>query len=571
MSIRIMRTAWFGLLLFVLTGLGIAETNKLYRERIYEPMVMKQSLLQEFYGVPVEEMYLYAWSDSTQSWRLMPFQVDERIIMANPYDPAKSRFFYACSDQALDDGLFDEDDELVFMIRDMGDQAPPKAWIDNAEAKSFNKRLEIRVYDPRSYEKSAFAYLFRSSTITESVPTPYQFTYYPDADSLCSKYYNVAIDKNFGILRSIQLNPPFGTGVDIFDRQKILLNGYGDFGVVGIPFVNTNEMYLKVYSDYKGYTKNPVVRMVREVRMTIRLGYTRLEDAMAFFVAVKFYPFSGTLEGGEALDPNSLAEAFPEAEVYLELYNLRQSWDLSPAAAGMRFFSKRNNGLVVDGVADVPDPVIEKPINEWMLTAGDQGAIFSMTTFPDTVADAIQLYFYDNSSGGMGDAHIFKGAKDTGDGKSYGDQGFLMSVPKSLKLGFLMYFLPGTFNTREQAQQLADYIEHRALPVTFLTGVEQVEEVIASHFQMLQNYPNPFNAGTRLTFQLSRPQHVVCTIYDVAGHRIATLADQRFGSGGHELSWDGRDQDGRSLPSGVFFAVLQGASFRAERKLLLLR
>ncbi len=545
-----------------------ADASKLYRERLYEPVVLKQSLLQSFYGVPVGEMYLYAWSDSTQSWRLMPFQVDERVVMAepNPLFGTKVRIFYAISDLTPDDGLFDADDELAFMLRDMGDQAPGKRWIDNDEAKKF-ERLEIRLYDRHDYDKAAFAYLFRSTTITEAVPTPYEFRYFPEKDSLSSRYYNVAIDKEFGILKTIQINPPFGTGVDIFDRQKIMINGTALISGFNVPLNSRNEYYLKVYPDYLGYTKKPVVRLVRETHQTVRLGDEELEQKVAFYVPIKFYPFCGSLEGGVALDVESINEQFPEGELKLFLNNIRQSWDLSPKAHGMRLYSTYNDGLLIDGIPDTYNKRLDKPVSEWILATGAQGALFSVTAYPDTVAE---FYYHDNSAGGIGDAAIFKGAKDTGDMMSWGDHGFSMNKPNSLQLAFLMYFLPAGFNDRAKAEALYHHILEPALPATF-TGVTVHERSGIADHRLLYNYPNPFNAGTRLTFETARPERLHCAIYAVNGRRVAVVAERHFSAGRHELVWEGRDQAGDALPSGVYIAVVQGASVRMERKLLLLR
>ncbi len=86
------------------------------------------------------------------------------------------------------------------------------------------------------------------------------------------------------------------------------------------------------------------------------------------------------------------------------------------------------------------------------------------------------------------------------------------------------------------------------------------------------SYPNPFNPTTTIEFFLASDTKVTLAIYDVAGRRVrALISDEMTGAGLHKVDWNGKDDAGRKLASGVYFA-----SFRAEgqveaRKLILLR
>ena len=101
---------------------------------------------------------------------------------------------------------------------------------------------------------------------------------------------------------------------------------------------------------------------------------------------------------------------------------------------------------------------------------------------------------------------------------------------------------------------------------------ERARAVLPESLQLVQNFPNPFNGSTVFRFALSRPGEVELAIYNLAGQRVATLADGAWGVGTHSLSWDGRDESGRALGSGVYFYRLKNASTQTSpRKLLLLR
>jgi len=87
----------------------------------------------------------------------------------------------------------------------------------------------------------------------------------------------------------------------------------------------------------------------------------------------------------------------------------------------------------------------------------------------------------------------------------------------------------------------------------------------------LANHPNPFNPTTRIAFTLPAPGHVEIAIFDLRGACVATLAAGERAEGAQALDWDGRDANGRALPSGVYLARLGTAAGSASRRLVLLR
>ena len=88
---------------------------------------------------------------------------------------------------------------------------------------------------------------------------------------------------------------------------------------------------------------------------------------------------------------------------------------------------------------------------------------------------------------------------------------------------------------------------------------------------LAQNYPNPFNPETTIRFDLPRSQEIDLAVYDLTGQKIATLAHGLRGAGIHSLRWDGRDERGRGLASGVYLYRLTAGDRVKTRKLLLLR
>jgi hypothetical protein len=86
---------------------------------------------------------------------------------------------------------------------------------------------------------------------------------------------------------------------------------------------------------------------------------------------------------------------------------------------------------------------------------------------------------------------------------------------------------------------------------------------------LTQNYPNPFNPATTIRFYLNERRKVRLIIFDLAGHRVRTLVESELAAGEQALSWDGRDEQGRSIASGVYFYELLVGNKVERRKMTL--
>ena len=86
-----------------------------------------------------------------------------------------------------------------------------------------------------------------------------------------------------------------------------------------------------------------------------------------------------------------------------------------------------------------------------------------------------------------------------------------------------------------------------------------------------QNTPNPFNPTTTIAFTLPQSQHVSLVIYDAAGRVVKTLADGITGFGTHNMVWDGTDNTGNQVGSGIYFYRLETGSFIESKKMVLIK
>jgi len=90
-------------------------------------------------------------------------------------------------------------------------------------------------------------------------------------------------------------------------------------------------------------------------------------------------------------------------------------------------------------------------------------------------------------------------------------------------------------------------------------------------FRLRPGFPNPFNAAIQIPYALAAEGAVELMVYDALGQRVRTLVARQQSAGEYQEVWDGRDEKGREVASGVYVVVLRLAAQQAAQKVLLLR
>ncbi|MFQ5584263.1 MAG: T9SS type A sorting domain-containing protein [Calditrichia bacterium] len=93
---------------------------------------------------------------------------------------------------------------------------------------------------------------------------------------------------------------------------------------------------------------------------------------------------------------------------------------------------------------------------------------------------------------------------------------------------------------------------------------------IPAEFALSQNYPNPFNPATTITISLPEDRKVQLHIYDITGRQLRTLLEQPLPAGVHQLVWNGRNDKGGLVSSGVYVYRIIAGDFVQSRKMVLM-
>lgn len=99
----------------------------------------------------------------------------------------------------------------------------------------------------------------------------------------------------------------------------------------------------------------------------------------------------------------------------------------------------------------------------------------------------------------------------------------------------------------------------------------EFEPGLPKDFQLDQSFPNPFNSETTIGFRLPQADHVTLVITNALGRRVRTLIDRRLSPGKYQVQWDGKDELGTQVASGVYIYSISTGEHRQSRKMMLLK
>ena len=100
---------------------------------------------------------------------------------------------------------------------------------------------------------------------------------------------------------------------------------------------------------------------------------------------------------------------------------------------------------------------------------------------------------------------------------------------------------------------------------------EDREDGVSGEFALGQNYPNPFNPQTSISFHLKQSGKVSIRVYNILGQRVRDLVDGYYQNGEHKADWDGKDDNGKDVSTGIYFYQIKTENSIQAKKMVLLR
>ncbi|RMF58481.1 MAG: T9SS C-terminal target domain-containing protein, partial [Calditrichaeota bacterium] len=142
----------------------------------------------------------------------------------------------------------------------------------------------------------------------------------------------------------------------------------------------------------------------------------------------------------------------------------------------------------------------------------------------------------------------------------------LGSSPKLIIIGFPLYYMEQSSAQQIITQALLDFGE--------VSGIEDPTQNSAPSFaeiELFQNFPNPFNPKTLISYRLPVATEIELAVYNVLGQKIATLVTGFQKAGTYSVEWNGKDDNGIDVATGIYLFRLHAGNYIKVRKMILLR
>lgn len=182
-----------------------------------------------------------------------------------------------------------------------------------------------------------------------------------------------------------------------------------------------------------------------------------------------------------------------------------------------------------------------------------------------------EIYVYHGVSEVEKYMFLSRGITDTASLSPYDQSYCISSGPFALEPGMsdtVAFAVIGANDLGRLRQAAANAIEdyRAATPVT-----ESDDVLLPESYALEQNYPNPFNPETNIAYTVLRPGRITIEVFNLVGQRVVTLLDQYQPAGNHLVRWDGADERGNPVASGVYLYRMKAEGFSSVKKMLLLK
>ena len=504
--------------------------------RSEEPIELEGAAVPNLLGYSVDDFAVYKWSEG--EFQPIAFQVDER-------GPGGGYF-----GEEAETGYLDENDQIVFMVEDVGGKARTDVWLEHANVDP-EHRYEVELEDPLNPGQKGWVYLFLGADLPRSSAD------YMSLDSenplivSSDRYREEYFEDLPGAQSGLFLLPGIGgSDVDMNDRMKFRLKLSPLFDWQTEEDGQVEEVH---------YKDGPV-RVIVAYNISLPLISFTISNTQVLY------------HRQMSIVRNKISQLnYPEVKRMLWLS------DNNYAIKDFVYYDNRGGGPEDDATfTDVVDGDGLRdegaPFTFAEVVSPTNGATVSVQDNSIIPAEETSSYYCDE----CGD----EAWPDTGDGHKWGENGtWLKNIP----------FQTETFDLESWNWRLAAYTDgshggtyarryfNRVMVSTDWQAANGVADeapgaVAPAALRLEQNQPNPFNPRTTIRFAVpERSGAVSLDVYDAAGHRVRRLVQGRMAPGTHALTWDGRDDAGRQVASGIYTYRLETAEQSLTRRMLLLK
>lgn len=199
-----------------------------------------------------------------------------------------------------------------------------------------------------------------------------------------------------------------------------------------------------------------------------------------------------------------------------------------------------------------------------------EGVLVEVSDLTLTAINPYDFTVNDNSGTCLVDGDFLTAADQNPNNKLYINQsdGYIVAFGDTVRPGETISFIKGIF-TYSYGTYKISLRDGNDIGVT--TGINKNFKPAPLSYQLKQNYPNPFNPETRIYFEIPKSQNVTIVVYNILGQRIKVLTKEVFAAGQHVINWDGRNQAGKLVPSGVYIYRIKAGNFIQARRMILLK
>jgi hypothetical protein len=417
---RALRTASMGAALCISITLALFHQPATAADlkRPYESIMVTGAQLPLFSNVPVNEIFVYSYVDGL--WKQLAFQIDEKD---------------GGSFLAAGNNLLNANDEICFMAADLGDSVADHNWISDASSAVYQRYQIKAVNNSLISNKSAFAYIYRSTALTIDPSVSAYMSYVPAGagaanDTIRARGYILGHDTN-AIPDYLALRNGTAKTSDILDRWKIRYSGF----YFRNPSFSYHDTEISALSDSMLTLKSGRIRTFRKCDFACRL-FSQMVSPVSIYTV--YYPYHAVT----TLQQKNMIQIFG-------LESLRQSFDLNSHVVTSKFYNRYNSNISIDGNDEVIIKTFDAVQVNWQMI---QGAMGSLITVVDScnAGTTREIYYKDDST---------PDPADTGDDDaSYGDTGTLAAdatdqITGSIVIKQIAWYL-GDYHTNAIADSL---------------------------------------------------------------------------------------------------------------------